>query len=251
MRKIGLITGALAVALAVPALAADPEKKKELNSDRPDFTESSITVPRGRLQIETGFTWEDSPDGSRLLSGSELLLRYGVGEHTELRFIAPDYVWQRGRRRASGWGDAAVGIKQELGSAGLWDFAVIAHATLPTRSEFSTGRVDPEVAFTWFRELDERWSVSGLLGFFYPTDGDDRNFTFVPTVSFGYALSDRWGAFLEWAAEFPERGGQVHLLHHGYTYALSDRQQLDVHFGFGLTRAAPDFFIGGGYVVRF
>ena len=200
---------------AVPALAGDAEKKAELNTDRPDFTESSVTVPRGRLQLESGLTWSDEPGGSEVLNGPEMLFRYGLFDKTELRLIPPDYFRVRGRGRASGWGDAAVGVKQQLGPVGGWDFALIAHATIPTEGRFSSGRMDPEVAFTWSRDLNDRFSLAGLIGFFWPTEGGDRNFTLVPTISLAYSLGGRWGTFLEYAAEFPESGGDIHLLHHG------------------------------------
>ena len=73
----------------------------------------------------------------------------------------------------------------------------------------------------------------------------------MPTVSFSYALGQRIGTFFEWAADFPSPGGDGHVFHHGYTYALTNRSQVDLHFGFGLTRTAPDFFIGAGYATRF
>ena len=41
------------------------------------------------------------------------------------------------------------------------------------------------------------------------------------------------------------------MLHHGYTYAITPTSQADVHLGFGLSPAAPDFFLGGGYSIRF
>jgi hypothetical protein len=56
--------------------------------------------------------------------------------------------------------------------------------------------------------------------------------------------------FIEYAGEFPERGGDVHLLHHGYTYGAGPNRQFDVHFGVGLSSAAPDFFIGAGFAFR-
>lgn len=240
----------IALLLASPALAGDAEKKKELNTDRPDFTESSITVPAGRLQLESGLTYSDESDGSRFLSGPEALFRYGVGRRTELRFIAPNYgrQWSPG---ASGWSDAAVGLKQQLGPVGRFDVAIIAHATLPTEGAFSSGRVDPQASLTWSADLAEKWSVAGQFAFSAPTEAGGRNFTFAPTVSLVRELTGRLSTFLEWAAWFPEAGGDIHVLHSGLAYALTEQQQLDLHYGFGLSRAAPDFFIGAGYVVRF
>jgi hypothetical protein len=224
-----------------------------LLTDRPDFTETSFVVPLRRLQVETGFTYTDGADGERTLTAPELLLRYGIAPRTEVRLGLPDYVRVRGSgQRVGQFGDTYLGVKQQLGPPGArYGFALIPAVTLPTGgSRVTSDHVDPEIVFAWSRDLSETWSVGGILGYARPTEDGERNDTFFPTVSFGRSLSERWGTFIEWAAAFPERGGDVHLLHHGYTYALKSNSQLDLHFGFGLTRAAPDFFIGAGFALR-
>jgi Putative MetA-pathway of phenol degradation len=229
------------------------EQEPELLTDRPDFTETSFVVPLHRLQLEAGFTYADGAGGERTFNAPELLLRYGVASRTELRLGLPDYVRVRGNgQRVGQFGDTYLGVKQQLGPPGArFGLALIPAVTLPTGgSQLTSDRVDPEIVLAWSRDLSAAWSVGGIFGYARPTEDGSRNDTFFPTVSFGRALSDRWGTFFEWAAEFPERGGDVHLFHHGYTYALRSNSQLDLHFGVGLTRAAPDFFIGAGFAVR-
>jgi hypothetical protein len=53
-------------------------------------------------------------------------------------------------------------------------------------------------------------------------------------------------AFIEYAADFPQRGGSSQLLHVGTAYKLAPRQQIDLHAAFGLSAAAPRSFIGVG-----
>jgi hypothetical protein len=54
-------------------------------------------------------------------------------------------------------------------------------------------------------------------------------------------------AFVEYAGDFAQRGGPRHLVHFGAAYKPTPHQQLDVHFGVGLSSAAVDHFIGVGY----
>jgi Putative MetA-pathway of phenol degradation len=248
---------AILLTLAVwPGAYSQPspsEEEPELLTDRPDFTETSFVVPLRRLQVEGGFTYADGADGERVLNAPELLLRYGLAPRTELRLGLPDYVRVRGNgQRVGQFGDTYLGVKQQLGPPGArYGLALIPAVILPTGGRAVTSdHVDPEIVLAWARDLSKAWSVGGILGYAWPTEEGRRNDTFIPTVSFGRSLSDRWGTFFEWAAEFPKRGGDVQLLHHGYTYALRSNSQLDVHFGVGLTRAAPDFFIGAGYAFR-
>lgn len=233
----------------------EARKVPELLTDRPDFTETSFVVPLHSLQLESGFTYTDeSGPAGHVLNLPELLLRYGFGRRTELRLGVPDYIRSRGAgSRGDDFGDLYLGFKQQLGPPDAsYGFALIPALTLPTGGgRVSSGAVDPEMVVTWSKDLSERWSVGGILGFGWPTENGERRFSFFPTVSFARSLSERWGTFLEWAGEFPERGRSSQVLHHGYTYALSPVSQLDLHFGAGITREAPDFFIGAGYAVRF
>jgi hypothetical protein len=261
MRRQKAAPGAGLIALALLGLVAGPvdgeatpltQEAPELLTDRPDFTETSVVVPRGSLQLETGFTATDGADGGRILNAPELLLRYGLGPRTELRLGLPDYLLARGHERFGQFGDTYLGVKQQLRPSGARTaLALIPAVVLPTGGKRVTShRVDPEFVLAWSQELSAVWSVGGILGLAWPTEQSKRNRTFSPTISFGRTLSSRWETFFEWAAEFPDRGGNVHLFHHGYTYSVTRASQADLHFGFGLSRAAPNFFIGGGFAVR-
>src|SRR4051794_29638391 len=77
----GLVGGAVseAAAPAAPeaAQSGPAAAPPELVTDRPDFTDSTVVVPRGRLQLESGFNSEWGSDGRRQLDAPEVLLRWG------------------------------------------------------------------------------------------------------------------------------------------------------------------------------
>lgn len=135
----------------------------ELVTDRPDFTESSVVVPRGAWQLESGFALtRDS--GVRSLGAPEMLLRWGIGRRTELRLGLPDFVHTRGSEHGDGFADTYLGFKQQLGAArsGL-GLALIPAVSLPTGARrLTSGRVDPEVKLAWSRPLPEPWAISGM-----------------------------------------------------------------------------------------
>jgi hypothetical protein len=251
-----LLGGALAddPAQAGPAQApvAPPAEEPELETDRPDFTESAVVVPRGSLQVESGFSWL-ARRGVRLADGPELLLRWGVAPRTELRVEPPSYFRLSGAEHFSGFGDTVLALKQQLGpTRSGFDVALIPGVSLPTGAHsITSGAPDPEISMAWSRDLGRRWSMGGLFGFFWPTQEDGRNFTAVATLVLGCELGGPWSAFLEYAGEMPRRGGSSHLAHHGYTYALTPTSQLDLHFGFGFAGSdAPAYFVGAGYSIR-
>jgi hypothetical protein len=260
--RAALVAGlVVAPAFAAPAGAEPPdgsraaatrEESPELQTDRPDFTETAVVVPRGSLQVESGFTWERR-HRARSFDAPELLLRAGLLRRTELRLELPGYSRVTGAGRAAGFSDGAVGFKQQLGpTASGFEVALIPVVSLPTgASSLTSGAPDPAIGLAWARDLGPGWSLGGLFDFSWPTEADGRNPTTFATLSLGRELGGPWGAFLEYAAEIPHRGGGSHLLHHGYTYALGTQAQLDLHLGVGLSAAAPRFFIGAGYSRRY
>lgn len=90
-----------------------------------------------------------------------------------------------------------------------------------------------------------------MLSVYGLTQSGVRNVTGESTFLFDRQLTGPWDAFVEYAGDFPERGGPSHLLHFGTAYKLSPLQQIDLHVGAGLSRAAVDHFIGVGYSFRF
>lgn len=250
-----LVTAWLACS-PIPGLAQEdePEDRPPLTTDRPDFTENPLVLFHRTLQIESGFTYEKGSDGVKFFNAPETLLRYGAWEKTELRLGLPNYfrAWRSGAS-TSGFSDTYLGLKHQLvGSDRPLTLALMPGITVPTGSgAFTTGAVDPEVQFIWGRGLDDRTDLAGLFAGFWTKDGAEREFTWRATVSVARSLGGPWGTFLEYAGDYFPGSGDSHVVHNGFTYAVTPDSQVDLHYGFGLSRAAPDFFIGAGYVVRF
>jgi len=218
-------------------------------TDRPAVTESSVVVPAGALQSENGMLLTDSA-GEYVLDLPESYLRYGLLPRTELRLGLPDYYLHLpvGNSTTSGFGDLSIGVKQQLGPLGGFDLSVIAYLSLPTgASEVSSHGYDPAVQLPWSRSLSANWTLAGQLAAYWPTQDGRRNDTGEVTLLLDRQLSAPWDAFIEYAGDFPQRGGSSQLLHVGSAWKLSGRAQVDVHAAAGLSAAAPRWFIGVGY----
>jgi hypothetical protein len=96
----------------------------EIVTDRPDVTESSIVVPKASLQIEKrGHLNTDH--GFQTFDLSESLVRLGVSS-SEIRLVVPNYLGGFTGSDATGFGDFALGMKQQLGPLpGGFDLSVI------------------------------------------------------------------------------------------------------------------------------
>ena len=242
-----MIVAAASIAYAQPA-AGDPATPP-IATDRPSVTDSSVVVPAGSLQAENGFAGTLS-QGQRTFDGPETLLRFGVASKTELRLNAPDYF--RGVETSSGFGDFVVGMKQQLGpTPGGFDASLVLSLSLPAGARaISSGGYDPSVQLPWSKALSSNWTVGGMLSLYWPTVDGRRNVAGETTFLVDRQLTKTWDAFVEYASDFRERGGPRHLAHFGSTRKLTSCQQIDLHFGLGLSAAAVDRFIGVGYSFR-
>jgi hypothetical protein len=234
-----------------PASANTPAP---IATDRPTFTNSSIVVPSGSLQVENGILETDN-HGQNIFDGPETLVRFGVAVRTELRLTVPNYSYNltAGGGPGSGFGDMALGVKEQLGpKSGEFDVSATLFLSFPTgASGVSSGGYDPGLQVAWSRGLSSKWTTAGMFSLYAPTQGHARNVTGEATILLDRQLTGPWDAFVEYVGDFPENGGSRQLLHFGTSLKLASRHQLDFHFGVGLSSAAADHFIGIGYSFRF
>jgi Putative MetA-pathway of phenol degradation len=235
---------------------AQSAKEQDIVTDRPDITESSLVVPAGTLAIENGFTWTRD-HGKGLLDLSESLVRFGLGKRTELRLVVPNYFHDLfdnlgGRGAISGFDDASFGVKEQIGPLpGRIDLALIVAVSFPTgASALTTHGVDPVIKLPWSRELKHGWSFGGMQSLFYQTAEGRRNPIWEPTFYLEREITRRSDGFVEYGGDFPRAGGSRQVIHFGTAYRVTPRQQIDFHFGFGLSSAAPKYFVAAGYSIQ-
>lgn len=249
------------------------ELTEPIETDRPDFTESTSTVPRGRFQLEGGYTFTlDREDGVRGRSHTapELLLRAGLWDDFEVRVGWGGYTWANekspGETRAGrpvlledwsqGGADQYVGFKWKLfAQQGVRpDFAIIPAITVPTGGGgFSSGDVDPEIKLAWAYDLSDRLGLGGNVNFAVPTDRGERFFQSGASITLAYALRNDLGTYLEYYGDYPAGRGAdcAHTLNTGLTWQITPNFQLDWRIGAGLNEEADDFLTGIGFAIRF
>jgi hypothetical protein len=225
-----------------------PAAASPIATDRPAITNSSVVVPSGSLQVENGLQFSTA-SGQRTFDAPESLAVFGLTGATELRFTVPDYFHAAS---ASGFADLALGVKQRIGhSAAGFDVSLIVFLSFPSgANSVSSHGYDPGLQLPWSQKISQNWTAAGMLSTYWLTQSGIRNLTGESTFLFDRQLTGPWDAFVEYADDFPERGGPRHLLHAGTAYKLGPLQQLDLHFGVGLSRAAVAHFIGVGYSFR-
>ena len=179
-------------------------------------------------------------------------MRFGLSTRTEFRIVVPNYLGGISGQNSTGFGDMALGMKQQLGPLpGGFDLSVIVTVSLPTGARrVSSHGYDPFIKFPWSKELKAGWSIGGMQSLFWNTDAGRRNGVWEPTFYVEKELRKPWDLFAEYAGDFAQQGGPREIAHFGTAYKLSQAQQVDFHFGFGLSYAAPHHFFAVGYSFR-
>ena len=221
-----------------------------LITDRPDFTESPQTVPKGMTQIEAGATFERSGNARQTTVG-ETLIRVAAGNRAEVRIGIPSYLSVCDGGRASGLDDAFLGAKFVLSSPQKRPLALLIGSTLPTGSHSVAPRkFSPEAALSTEFDLSRKVGLAVNVGIARPNEGEGSFSQFFGSASFGFDLSKRVSAYAEvYAFNRTERGGSPQkFINGGFTYALKPELQLDARLGFGLNNhvGGPDYFYGIG-----
>jgi hypothetical protein len=89
-----------------------------------------------------------------------------------------------------------------------------------------------------------------MQSLFYQTDGQRHKLTWEPTFYLERELGKHSDVFAEYGGDYTRGSDSRQLIHLGTAYRLTRRHQIDFHFGFGLSRAAPSQFIAAGYSFR-
>lgn len=254
----------------VPCFAQEKvSPKPELVTDRPDQTESSVVVPPGYVQIETGWSLSRNQEGgirtnTHTFPGT--LFRIGALDRMELRLDYGGVLWEQTREAGqstdtSGSGDMGIGAKIYFWEEQGWlpEAALLAGLSLPVgKDSFSSGRADPSFRFSLSHTLSDRLSFGYNLGATWESTLDETNdrdtlSLFNYTAVLGIGLNERAGLFLEAFGDIPfnAQGGPRNSIDGGFTYLIRDNLQIDGFAGVGLSDSADDWFVGLGFTARF
>jgi len=250
-----LILGLILTVGSAPAQEPPP-----LVTDRPDFTESAVTVPVSRVQVEAGYTFTRAGSAHRHALG-EALWRIGLAQWAELRLGLNSFVVSRepGESNREGLEDPTLGIKLALADGaqgwmpGSPTVALILAGALPSGGRAYRGdRIQPEAKLSLAWTLTERASLGSNLNAAWLREEGDSFLELSGSVSLGYALTDPLGSYVEVYGFEPVGTGGPAITHinGGFTYQFLTRYQLDLRAGTTMAAQPRESFIGVGIAVR-
>jgi hypothetical protein len=256
--------------------AAEPGReaeRSEIETDRDSFTPATTLADRGRLIVESAYSFVDNRRVKETHSFPELVLRYGLTERIELRF---------------GWNYEVGGAGNETSGAGVSDeglfarngqldreytlsygakvlvtsqrdwvpgSAVIVQGFTPTGGSAGTS-----TATTFFAtyvagwELPNRWKLDAAFRYGFDSDEGKRFNDWAPSVVLKVPIGDRWAVHAEYFGLFStgrDENVSKHFFSPGVHYLVTPDLEVGVRVGWGLNDQSARFFSNVGVGLRY
>ena len=244
------------------------ELMREMNTDRPDKTESPYTVDAGHFQVEADVLnysydhYNPARTDTRVetVSIAPMNLKVGLCNDVDLQLVLETYESVRTHDFATGtvqnnrgFGDVLVRMKWNAwgNEGGATAFAVMPYLKLPTSQDnLGNNSVEGGVIFPFALELPAGWSMGLMtqLDLVHDVSGSGHHPEFLNSVTFGHDIIGELAGYAEFFSAVSTESGSdwIGTVDVGLTYGLTRDIQLDGGVSIGVTRAADDInpFIG-------
>jgi hypothetical protein len=251
-KSFNVLRAAIAIALTgLSGLPIAAHAEEPIDTDGPDFVESSEVVPIGRVQYEldAAFTKSGRTGLQAPRLATPLLMKYGIAQDFELRMETDGYQRRAGQ---TGYADIAFGFKWHShdrdAARGLPAVSWIFHVDTPSGSaEFRGQKLRPSVrsVLTW--DLPHDLALGLMPGIAYRTREDGQRFVGgILGVVLNRRFSDQTRAFVEISAPSIARasdGGNVLSWDIGAAHLLSQDTQLGVRAGVAGNSNSPKRYL--------
>ncbi|HEY0653725.1 MAG TPA: transporter [Chryseosolibacter sp.] len=243
-----LLIGITISFLLVPVLA----NAQAISTDRPDQANTPELVPKGSLQLESGFIAEKNEEGLQdyiNYSYNNTLLRFGVNENFEARFATgylgvktiPDHFVEQ-----KGFGPIALGAKIRLADQkGQWpEASLVTHVTLKTgAAEFRPAYTSTDVTLAVARSFGSKLTMTFNGGI--KLNEQYAEAISLYSLSAGYDVTAQLALFVEAYGSLPEAHRASHLIDAGIIYKVTPRIQFDASGGIGIKNSSTIFISTG------
>ncbi|HEX4640858.1 MAG TPA: transporter [Chthoniobacterales bacterium] len=237
---------------------------REMETDRPDKTESAYTVDAGHFQVEMellSYT-RDRSKHERVESFGMASTNFKVGilNRVDLQIIVESFnlLETKDRNtgehsRVSGFGDVTLRSKINLwgDDGGSTALSLMPFVKVPTaKHDLGNGAVEGGVIFPFAMELPCEWGLGAQVEVDHLRNeaGSSYHQEFSNTVTVSHDIVGKLAGYVELfnSVSNESHSSWVGTFDFGFTYALTRDVRLDAGMNIGLTDAADDFnpFLG-------
>lgn len=240
------------------------ELMREMSTDRPDTTESPISVDAGHFQIESSFIDynRDKTGGvkNETWIAGQTNIKVGLLDRTDIQFIIDPYTNSKttgggASSTANGISDLTIRLKQNMwGNEGdtKTAFAVMPWISAPTgNDDLSVSKYEGGLIAPLSIEVASGVATAVMIQADVLWDGAKYYAQWTHTNTWGFEITDALGIYVEYVGQ--HRSGTsseyVAIGDVGVTFAVNDNLILDTGVRVGLNSRADDFgwFAGVSY----
>lgn len=275
LRCIGWVAAVMMAAGGMYLRACRGEGWPELNTDRDAFTPSTFCVDAGHFLTEVSHVYIENRSGRPTNSYPELLVRRGITDRLEWRFGANYAVNSQGSvvtsveagevdepGRTSHESSVLYGLKASLSDQNglIPQSCFIMEGDTPIKAEhYGTVPIATAVA-GWELPISfpsrERlpWRLDTALRYSY-VEGKEAWFSrWGPSAVLRMPVTNRFETHAEWFGTFSDglaRNTSRPFFSPGFHYVLTQRFEIGLRVGWGLTRDAANFFSDAGCALKY
>jgi hypothetical protein len=241
----------------------------KIETDRDAFTPALRTAPLNRWIMESSYSFIDNRGAPDTNSFPELLFRYGLNKHLELR-LGWNYEAGGGGNVVSGSsGETSegvdtpslsrvqkllYGIKVQVSEQKSWlpDSIAIVQGYTPTGGDATNTEVQATYAFGW--RLPNRWRWDSSIRFVTDSDNGNHFEVWAPSTVLRVPLGERFQIHSEFFGLFSEdRASNFSRVFFspGMHYLITPNWEVGLRLGWGLTSQSSPFFSNVGFAWRF
>jgi outer membrane putative beta-barrel porin/alpha-amylase len=229
------------------ASASDcPGPDDEIETDRPDVTNSSVVVPRGSVQFENGVDWSAGAGGSAV-DGPQSRVRFGAFHCRELLIDVPDFTRTLGGASVVARSPIVLSTKSQVIASPFLNVSIAGGVGLPSPGPSGTQGFSPYLQAPWSHPVGDDWLLSGMLTWTWRAT---THASVQPTLAIGRKLASRGDLFIELIGDYSTHHEGVETLDGGGGWRVTPKQQLDFHVGRTVGPSATRRYVGLGYSLR-
>ena len=242
-------------------LSAQGDDPGDIQPDRPGLGESAQIVPLKYFQIEAGgnYQWDKPSDSVNVvnLTYNSTFFRIGIFKNVELRlsFGARQDFSKFGTLRDKtniGFMPWGLGFKAKIceqkGVIPRTAFLGSLQIPYPSAKFLKTDHIAPYFLIPLEWDLRKDLLMTGNIGAYW--NGNNANPAYFVSLGYDYALPKGFGVFIEGYATIDDDALFLPAINAGLVWLVKPNLKLDVSFGLGLNKVAPDGFVNGGISYR-
>ena len=251
------------------------DQMRDLAADRPDATESPITVDAGHVQVEMSFIdyTHDDEDGEEVdaWAFADTNIKVGLLNNVDMQIVFAAYGDER--VKVDETPDAEAFVENETGfsdvqlrfKVNLWGndpvpgqttaFGIMPFIKIPTGAGLSNGHAEGGVIAMFGWDVAETWGLGFQveLDAVYDEEDDDTDLEFAHTAVLGFDVVGPLGAYIEYLGVLPSESASQYQASFsgGVTLEITRDLRLDAGLRAGLTDDADDLVLFTDMTVRF